>query len=367
MNKESIFINSIKVKSFRGIKDLMISNCKRINFILGNNNNGKTSLLEVITLLNGRGKEDLQYLILKRHGRIENKDLIYLFNRDTKEINVEFQLKKEKFKVFSNYEINKVLFNEEQLSNKENIKELQRIFPNIPFINLFFKGKEATYFNVNYNVNDEEKNFILTDVNSLLNVKKETNFVSNIYYLSPYEHYLNSKQNVSDLLKSEIFKPIFLNLLKNFDENIEDVAYLESKSPFKNTFDLYVKCKGRDAEPISIYGDGIKKAIVISDAIARSVNGILLIDEIETSLHHQILSDIFYLLIRAAEQFNIQVFITTHSKETIETFLDIEKELNLNNVQFYTLKKTEKKTYCKFISSKDLNEQNDKFYTEVRE
>ena len=367
MNKESIFINNIKVKSFRGIKDLMISNCKRINFFLGNNNNGKTSLLEAISLLNRNGKEDFFNLLIRRHGHIVNKDLLYLFNRETNNINIEYTLKDDKILLSSDYQVNKVLFNNELLQKKENVQELQRIFPNLKLINRFFNGQEITYLNVNYKFNNEEKNFTLNDIDSIVNRRTTVNQSGNIFYLTPFDHYLNYRLNVSELLKSEVFRPIFIELMKGFDETIEDIFYLKERTPLGDTFELNVKCKNRDAEPISIYGDGIKKAIVISDAIARSVNGILLIDEIETSLHHQILSDIFYLLIRAAEQFNIQVFITTHSKETIDTFLDIEKELNLDNVQFYTLKKTATKTYSKFISSKDLNEQNDKFYTEVRE
>ena len=37
--------------------------------------------------------------------------------------------------------------------------------------------------------------------------------------------------------------------------------------------------------PLSTYGDGIKKVIALAGRIADAQNGILLIDEIETSIH----------------------------------------------------------------------------------
>ena len=41
-------ISDINIKSFRGIKNLELKNVNQINILTGDNNNGKTSILEVI-------------------------------------------------------------------------------------------------------------------------------------------------------------------------------------------------------------------------------------------------------------------------------------------------------------------------------
>ena len=45
------FINSIDITKFRGIQKLEVSEFSKINLIVGDNNSGKTTLLEAIQLL----------------------------------------------------------------------------------------------------------------------------------------------------------------------------------------------------------------------------------------------------------------------------------------------------------------------------
>ena len=41
-------INEINIKSFRGIRNLRLTDLAQVNIIAGNNNCGKTSVLEII-------------------------------------------------------------------------------------------------------------------------------------------------------------------------------------------------------------------------------------------------------------------------------------------------------------------------------
>ena len=46
-------------------------------------------------------------------------------------------------------------------------------------------------------------------------------------------------------------------------------------------------------------------------------NGVLLIDEVDTGLHYSIMGDMWLLVVEAARQNNIQVFLTTHSLDCV--------------------------------------------------
>ena len=50
------------------------------------------------------------------------------------------------------------------------------------------------------------------------------------------------------------------------------------------------------------------------------MDGILLIDEIESGLHYSALLDVWKLIFKTAKDLNVQVFATTHSKDCIEAF-----------------------------------------------
>ena len=75
--------------------------------------------------------------------------------------------------------------------------------------------------------------------------------------------------------------------------------------------------------PLSSYGDGIKKVLSIASGIARAVDGVLLIDEVETAIHTRYFEDIFRFIASACRKFGVQVFITSHSIEAIDGFLSI--------------------------------------------
>jgi AAA15 family ATPase/GTPase len=48
----AIHIKELNIGSYRGIKDLILEDLSDVNIILGDNNCGKTSVLELITSLN---------------------------------------------------------------------------------------------------------------------------------------------------------------------------------------------------------------------------------------------------------------------------------------------------------------------------
>ena len=45
------YLSYLNIKNFRGVKDLELENLLTINIIVGDNNSGKTSILEAISLL----------------------------------------------------------------------------------------------------------------------------------------------------------------------------------------------------------------------------------------------------------------------------------------------------------------------------
>ena len=52
-------------------------------------------------------------------------------------------------------------------------------------------------------------------------------------------------------------------------------------------------------------------------AVSDASNGIVLLDEIENGFHYSVLPNVWRLIESAANQFNTQVFATTHSIECV--------------------------------------------------
>lgn len=124
--------------------------------------------------------------------------------------------------------------------------------------------------------------------------------------------------------------------------------------------------------PLSTYGDGVKKVLSIASAIANAVDGILLIDKVETAIHSRYFDKIFSFIVAACLKFNVQVFITSHSIEAIDAFLsiqnyetDMEKE---DIISVVTLKKDMKsfRSYARVLSGHHVYQNREQFGFEVR-
>ncbi len=54
-------------------------------------------------------------------------------------------------------------------------------------------------------------------------------------------------------------------------------------------------------------------------AITQCKDGVLLVDEIDTGLHHTVMADMWKLIYGAARELNVQVFATTHSQDCVQS------------------------------------------------
>jgi hypothetical protein len=123
-----------------------------------------------------------------------------------------------------------------------------------------------------------------------------------------------------------------LEMLRSLDPEIRDVRIL---TPRERPV-LYLDYGSSGLIPLSSLGDGVRRAFLIALALNSVSGGILMIDEIEFSLHVSALETLFSWLVRACEEFDVQLFATTHSLEAIDAMLYAERE-NLSRIVAYRL------------------------------
>lgn len=84
---------------------------------------------------------------------------------------------------------------------------------------------------------------------------------------------------------------------------------------------LYVETKRTGVAPLSTFGDATRRSILIAILLPLARDGILLLDEVETSLYKTAFQPVLGRVLDAARQLNIQVFLSTHSLETVDSIL----------------------------------------------
>ena len=78
--------------------------------------------------------------------------------------------------------------------------------------------------------------------------------------------------------------------------------------------------KQRRAVALKSMGDGALRLFGIAAALANSRGGFLLIDEAENGIHYSAQQEFWNLVLRAAQQNNVQVVATTHSLDCVKGF-----------------------------------------------
>lgn len=189
----------------------------------------------------------------------------------------------------------------------------------------------------------------------------------NVVYLAPNEHITESV--FSRIVANDAYKAVCLKILQLFDAGIVDLILLKNE---ENNLPMeYVKHEKLGNTPLLTYGDGIKKILSLANALAKATGGILLIDEIETAIHKKYYQEFFRFLQKAALNFDVQLFITTHNIEAIDAWLTVQnyndEKYENDDLSVLTFKKDQAgKHYSRTLTGKKVFENREQFTFEVR-
>lgn len=96
--------------------------------------------------------------------------------------------------------------------------------------------------------------------------------------------------------------------------------------------------------PLKSLGDGINRLLWVAVALVSAKNSqLLLIDEFEAGLHHSVQEMLWEKIFFYAQQWNIQVFVTTHSLDAVRTFQSVaDRPENQGKGRFFRLQRNAK-------------------------
>lgn len=297
---------NIEISNFRGIDHLKIDDLSRVNVFLGQNNSGKSSVLEAIAMLMSMSNPDSPQLINAVRARKAFSKFIdtqYFFN------NLNTAMPPE------------VLAEETNGTSRHLKMTLSYVFDELAEPNNQPQQTGA----VNY-VNTLEMNFDISNGAPTRSYKSwlRVNSQGLVVNRKVADGYLENKRawlTPSDLMTSnlandlaELFrrnrKDTVLALLKMFDNRINSIEIL--------TDDIYVGFEGMaQMLPVSMMGDGLRRYLSIVASASNPMIDMFLIDEIDNGLHYSVYKKLWQALFALAVASEKQIFVTTHSKETL--------------------------------------------------
>ena len=332
-------IEKILIENYRGIEKLEVNNFKKYNLFVGDNSSCKTTLLEalyssflinpsldIITVANYRGmtvKKDNIYNLI--YNADLNKNIVFTLNDNVTTI---------------------IKINEEKTLENSNLKgNSQQGFNNLNssafnqgrtfLFNITKKIENQEVSNIDYYLDNFDNKNLSTKYNNValnenLTFSNFSQFLENKSWISPYIKNFETAEKVKNIIENKK-KDELLSLINRFEPEIDDI--------FSDGQDILLSKKNIDKMLlISSFGNGLLAIVNIISHIVLNDVKFLFIDEIESGIHYLNYKNFCSSLIEITNLKNIQLFISTHSKEFLKIFYE-EIEKTEEDISLYRFQK----------------------------
>jgi predicted ATPase len=300
-------LDSLEIIGFRAFEHLKIEELGQINLIVGKNSVGKTALLEAIEFYGQHSHAVLWQQLTKRQEgganetlspsqKLQIARLLFYGRPDLTQVNSSVEASVGPLN--EPYKKAVIDFKWQQdgddfLENTAAVPTLTVRFNEFPITDRF-------------------------DQHRLLPVEKP---LCPILFISSAGLSAHKRETLWGEVVLTSRKQAILNALQLIIPNLEDIAMIgKTNVGLENV--VAVKLKNLDYPlPLEHFGEGATRLFNLILAIVSVAKGILLIDEIESGFHYSIVYKIWQTLFFLAQQQQVQLFVTTHSDDCVDTFL----------------------------------------------
>lgn len=305
----------VDIRQYRGISGLSLKDLRRINLIAGVNNAGKTSLLEAINLLAHQNDERALMESLHWRGRFrEPPSNRWLADQIQPQIRIDGQF--------------------DRVPNSAASLKIHRV--DAPGDAISDQTSFLTMLHLESLYGDQAQR---TDV-ALFSDRHQTRFdgqrwlcrsiLTSSFYGATRANALVEANGAA--LKAGTKGKVIDFLIEHVDKCIQTIELVDEQNHF-----LVSHANFDRAPDLSSFGDGLRRVFEIGLLFATARGGVLLIDEFESAIHPRLLIAFTHIVQELAEQHNVQVFLTTHSKEAIDAF--ILNNYRTDDIAAYTIRR----------------------------
>lgn len=331
-------LNSLLINNYKNIRHLKIPKLKRVNLVWGKNNVGKSTLLEALSIYAANGRVGQLYDILKQRGEDLNAFHFNVGITADDELNSFLPLVSDHDRVI--LETGDGIQVGENDRNKVSIKLMK-----VSLIRKTKNNKTVTIRVLSPVDAPEEENTISNHLALLLtNHARKLSYevslngqgVQNVDLFDPDTlpinvpfKFISSKgeqQTTLDKLWSSVSmsenEEYVIKALQIIEPRIKRFNILTSDNVAKERGTVpFVLLEGESNRVrLGSMGDGINRILAIILSLINCKGGMFLLDEFENGLHHSVQSKLWDVIFELAELLDIQVFVTTHSNDSINSF-----------------------------------------------
>lgn len=300
---EDNHLASFEVSHFKKFSHLSVENLGQFNLLVGDNNVGKTTLLEAL-LIDRDPNNFLQSLAsIMQHIK--------------------------KFGGLNDFFISQYFSDSESAYPRKLI--FKAINKNLDTESFIFQETRPSEFRFGFGTNAiPDRNLAPFTPNKIQLHTPSYSF--GIPYI-PFASYYGDELTKQYSEHIQLFVDRKEKLIESLTQVIDNIKNIEVNASYSQNPILLISEKGKNKlSPLATYGDAsIKLFRILLSLFANDYYNRLMIDEIEAGVHYSRLKDFLKSFFKIAKEQKKQIFASTHSKECIENFVLALKELGYEN------------------------------------
>ena len=304
-------LQKLRILNFRSLNDITVDQLSRINLVTGRNNAGKTTLLEAILLLVRAANARMAFDSHVIRGWKQGMPPRWVAETYWKPL-------------FSGLDTNKVL----EISGVHSTigkmtltikwgRPSKEVFSRDGIKDLLAAGSPEKR-SLRFVYEDPKVGKIESEAHETtdkIDVDQSGSYVPfNVEILQPGGGNINDDAVALGQLRMQKRGTLILDALRTVEPTLDGIEDNTSSGAPMICVDIGLP----ELAPLSVMGAGMTHVARIVLAAATAAGGMVLVDEIENGLHHSVLPDIWRMIATVAEQFDVQIVATTHSRECVE-------------------------------------------------
>lgn len=330
IGSEKMDINKIQFTDYKCFKEVEVNNIKPINIIIGKNNIGKSSILDIVEMIYGSRKiSDNTKVYLT--GVLNEQVITNVFRKNTSGGDIPG----------NHYDFGKKYIDEKIVFSRKN-DNINDIPDNFEKYNPHLPNKQTSYWSncaKNIKITKKitkrilaERNIFPEDNDASMDVDSNGNGITRII-----TNYLNRSEYEENLVKEKFLNK--LNEIMGEDATFTEIVTQQVETVNGTKWEIFLREEGKGRISLSNSGSGLKTilmilvfTILIPDVEKKNISDyVFLFEELENNLHPSLQRRVLTYLEDLASK-NTTFFLTTHSNVTLDSYQNSEL-INIIHVQ----------------------------------
>ena len=325
---DGAMITSMELNQYRGFDRYRLAQLSRVNLLVGKNNCGKTSILEAVRILASGGDPavlsrtawERGEVYLEEEARLDGQreiysDISHLFHGHDFNVGSSFAVRSENH--WGSVAV--------EVVSTEDAKPDETQLWKPGGVTDFWPGLVLRIETKNSNSNGEQV-IRVTENGGIPEPRRHSRLmtmdpgdVAPVQFISPVSLEPESMSGMWDKVLVDGREEEVHEAMRILEPSLNSISFLSGGStthPGRAGVLVGFRDKKRRV-PLASHGEGMRRLLALSLSLIHSKGGLLLVDEIDTGLHYSVMEEMWLLVVKAAERFDVQVFATTHSFDCV--------------------------------------------------